>query len=116
MTSRPLTASRRNPLAVIEPSGYSSAAATSSRSGASSATSSRGGNVSVRDMDVRKPACAQSCCVPAEWWLEIVQAIAERAERRLVEPAVDVDRACRVSDRCGDLGERDHLAPLQQPD
>ena len=43
MTSRPLAASRRNPLAVIDPSGYARAAATARRSGVSSPTSLRAG-------------------------------------------------------------------------
>jgi hypothetical protein len=43
MTSRPLPASRRNPLTVIDPSGYASAAATAKRNGVSSPTSLRGG-------------------------------------------------------------------------
>jgi hypothetical protein len=43
MTSRPLAASRRNPLAVIEPSGYAKTAATAKRSGVSSPTSLRAG-------------------------------------------------------------------------
>jgi hypothetical protein len=71
MTSRPLAASRRNPLAVIDPSGYSSAAATSNRSGASSAIWSRGGNVGVRAMGVRNgcyrrssPALRLAAAVP----------------------------------------------------
>jgi hypothetical protein len=50
MTSRPLVASRRNPLAVIEPSGYSSAAATPRRSGVSSPIRSRGGVIGARAM------------------------------------------------------------------
>src|SRR5215207_11430737 len=37
MTSRPFAASRRRPLAVIEPSGYANAAATSNRKGVSGA-------------------------------------------------------------------------------
>jgi hypothetical protein len=41
MTSRPLPASRRNPLTVIDPSGSASAAATARR--VSSSTSLRGG-------------------------------------------------------------------------
>jgi hypothetical protein len=73
MTSRPLAASRRNPLAVMDPSGYSSAAATSSRSGVSSAIWSRSGNVSVRGMGVRKYAYRSS---------EVVQAVPDRSERR----------------------------------
>src|ERR1035438_2892448 len=43
MTRRPLAASRRNPLAVIEPSGYAKTAATARRSGVSSPTSLRAG-------------------------------------------------------------------------
>src|SRR5262249_23640685 len=72
MTSRPLAASRRNPLAVMDPSGYSSAAANSSRSGVSSAIWSRGGNVGVRVIGVRKAAYRS---------LEIVQAVAGWAKR-----------------------------------
>jgi hypothetical protein len=53
MASRPRAASRRNPLADMLPSGYSSAAATSKRSGVSSAIWSRGGNLGVRAMSVR---------------------------------------------------------------
>jgi hypothetical protein len=55
MASRPLAASRRNPLTVMEPSGYSSAAATSRRNGASSAIWSRGGNVGTRAMVRKRP-------------------------------------------------------------
>jgi hypothetical protein len=43
MTRRPLAASRRNPLAVIEPSGYAKIAATARRSGVLSPTSLRAG-------------------------------------------------------------------------
>jgi hypothetical protein len=43
MTRRHLAASRRNPLAVIEPSGYAKTAATARRSGVSSPTSLRAG-------------------------------------------------------------------------
>jgi hypothetical protein len=43
MARRPLAASRRNPLTVIEPSGYAKTAATARRSGVSSPTSLRAG-------------------------------------------------------------------------
>jgi hypothetical protein len=43
ITSRPLAASRLNPLAVIDPSGYAIAAATANRNGMSSPISLRGG-------------------------------------------------------------------------
>jgi hypothetical protein len=43
MTRRPLSASRRSPLAVIEPSGYAKIAATARRSGVLSPTSLRAG-------------------------------------------------------------------------
>ena len=88
MTSRPLAASRRNPLAVMDPSGYSSAAATSSRSGVSSAIWSRSGNVSVRGIGVRKSAYRLSFGIPAERRLEIVKTVADRAECWLVEAPI----------------------------
>src|SRR5262249_50698562 len=44
-----------------------------------------------------------------------VEAVAYRAERRLVVPAVDGDGAGRALDRGGGLGQRDYRAPPQQP-
>src|SRR5262249_24289147 len=48
-------------------------------------------------------------------WLEVVEAVAYRAERGLVVPAVNRDRAGRVLDRGCGLGERHHPPALQQP-
>src|SRR6516164_1656574 len=58
--------------------------------------------------------CARNV-VPAEWRYEVVEAVAYRAERGLVVPAVNRDRTGRVLDRGCGLGERHHLPALQQP-
>src|SRR5262249_7741490 len=50
----------------------------------------------------------------APWRLEVAEAVAYRAERRLVVPAVDGDGAGRALDRVGRLGER-RAAPLPYP-
>src|SRR5215831_2664312 len=66
---------------------------------------------------VRKSAYGRSCGAPAKRtaWLEVVEAVAYRAERGLVVPAVNRDRAGRVLDRSCGLGERHHPPALQQP-
>ena len=53
---------------------------------------------------------------PADWRLEIVEAVAYWAERGLVVPAVGRDGAGRALDRGGRLGQRDDRPALQQPD
>src|SRR6516162_9316386 len=52
--------------------------------------------------------------VLAEWRYEVVEAVAYRAERGLVVPAVNRDGAGRVLDRGCGLGGRHHLPALQQ--
>src|SRR6516225_4927103 len=48
--------------------------------------------------------------------LEIVQTVADRPERRLVEAPIHGDGGSRVLNRGGRLGERHHRPPLEQPD
>src|SRR5262245_64897767 len=53
---------------------------------------------------------------PAEWRLQIVEAVAYRAERGLVVPLVGRDGTGRTPNHSRRLGERHHLPALQQPD
>src|SRR5215467_8056454 len=49
-------------------------------------------------------------------WLEVVQTVANRAERGLVASAIGRDGPGRVLNRCGGLGEGDYGPSLEQPD
>jgi hypothetical protein len=88
MTSRPLLASLRNPLAVIEPSGYARDAATLRRSGSSGPTWSRARRVLFKTLRL-------------QWSFHLRRGISRRtaapefAERHL--PLVEIQvRSCRA--------------------
>src|SRR5262249_9911584 len=89
MTSRPRPASRRNPLAVIEPSGNATSAATFNRSGTSDGYWFLSLIISPRSVDV-------------------AYTVAHGPERRLVEAAIYGDAAARMPNRGSGLGERQH--------
>ena len=59
---------------------------------------------------------AQSFSAPAEGRIEIVETVADWAERGLIESPICGDGAGRVLDRRRRRGERDHLAAGEQPD
>ena len=59
---------------------------------------------------------AQSFSAPAEGRIEIVETVADWAERGLIKSPICGDGAGRVLDRRRRRGERDHLAAGEQPD
>jgi hypothetical protein len=59
-----------------------------------------------------EPSRARADCRGLGESFDVVQAVADRAERRLVVPAVDGDGAGQALDRGGRLGQRHNLAAL----
>ena len=75
-----------------------------------------GGGAGHAVSTTREPAYGRSLRCSAERRLEIVEAVADWAERGLVVPAVDREGAGRALDRGGGLGQRHDRPALQQPD